>query len=239
MDMKISGVGTLGCGEYENVHISGSCKSEGLIRCRELHVSGLLNGESFECSEEAHLSGRGKFSGNLSAKELHVSGAVTCLGNITATEKVLLSGMVTCEKNIKTYDLRSSGYTKINGDLEAESVVISGGIQCNGLLNAENIHIKLDGSCKNEIGSIGCAKIKVEKVFVKPNFFKKLLGDNTFTFNVRENIEGDEVELQSTVAKAVVGRTVIIGDDCKIDTLQYSESCEISPKATVNRIEKI
>ena len=42
MDMKISGAGAIGGGEYDKVAISGSAKAEGFIRCKELHCSALF-----------------------------------------------------------------------------------------------------------------------------------------------------------------------------------------------------
>ena len=44
MDMKISGAGAIGAGEYDNVHISGSAKGEGLILCESFHLSGSFSG---------------------------------------------------------------------------------------------------------------------------------------------------------------------------------------------------
>ena len=76
MDMKISGAGAIGAGEYDDVRISGSAKSEGLILCKSFHLSGSFSGGEIECSEDFHVSGAGKFAGNIRAKEIHVSGAI-------------------------------------------------------------------------------------------------------------------------------------------------------------------
>ena len=42
MDMKISGAGVLGGGEYDEVKISGSAKIEGGIRCRSFSCHGAV-----------------------------------------------------------------------------------------------------------------------------------------------------------------------------------------------------
>ena len=69
MDMKISGAGAIGAGEYDNVRISGSAKGEGLILCKSFHLSGSFSGREIECSEDFHVSGAGKFAGNIKAKK--------------------------------------------------------------------------------------------------------------------------------------------------------------------------
>ncbi len=239
MDMKISGAGMIGPGEYESVHISGSGKSEGLVRCSELHISGAFKGESFECSGEAHISGSGKFNGYFSAKELRVSGAFRALGEVNIEDQVRLSGAVICEKNLKTGELHSTGATKVSGDIEAETALITGGIHCEGLFNAEDIKIHLSGNNHSEIGSVGCGKIRVENRNGETGLIQKLFGRKKSMLKVNESIEGDEIFLENTEAKTVIGRNVVIGEGCKIENLQYSESAEISEKAVVKNQEKI
>ncbi len=50
-----------------------------------------------------------------------------------------------------------------------------------------------------------------------------------------ELIEGDDVSLEATNAQIIRGKRVKVGDRCRIDTVEYSESLEVSPKATVQR----
>ncbi len=239
MDMKISGAGVVGGGEYDKVHISGSGKSEGFVRCNELHISGAFKGKSFECEEEAHISGSGKFEGDFSAKELHASGAVKVLGNMKIENRAKLSGAVACEKNLKAAELHSSGAVKVLGDIEAENVLISGSVNCPGLLNAEDIKINLTGNAFSEIGSVGCGKIRVEDRNGEMGLLQRIFGGKKARLKVLESIEGDEIFLENTEAKTVVGRNVVIGKNCKIENLQYSENAEIDPKATVKNAQQV
>ena len=48
----------------------------------------------------------------------------------------------------------------------------------------------------------------------------------------------DDISLEATDAQIVRGTRVKVGNGCRIDTVEYSESLEVSPRATVqNRIK--
>ena len=219
MDMKISGAGAIGAGEYDNVRISGSAKGEGLIRCKSFHASGSFSGGEIECSEDFHVSGAGKFAGNIRAKEIHVSGAIKTEGNMKGKE------------------IKLSGAIKTGGDVEAEEIKISGEVNCGGLINAERLYVNLDSTASSTAENIGGSKITIEKG-KSGGFFCRLL-KKSGKFIVSESIEGDEINIEYTSAKTVTGRNVKIGEKCEIGLVQYSESIEISPKAKIGKCEKI
>ena len=219
MDMKISGAGAIGAGEYDDVRISGSAKGEGLIRCKSFHASGSFSGGEIECSEDFHVSGAGKFAGNIRAKEIHVSGAIKTEGNMKGKE------------------IKLSGAIKTGGDVEAEEIKISGEVNCGGLINAERLYVNLDSTASSTAENIGGSKITIEKG-KSGGFFCRLL-KKSGKFIVSESIEGDEISIEYTSAKTVTGRNVKIGEKCEIGLVQYSESIEISPKAKIGKCEKI
>ena len=219
MDMKISGAGAIGAGEYDDVRISGSAKSEGLILCKSFHLSGSFSGGEIECSEDFHVSGAGKFAGNIRAKEIHVSGAIKTEGNMKGKE------------------IKLSGAIKTGGDVEAEEIKISGEVNCGGLINAERLYVNLDSTASSTAENIGGSKITIEKG-KSGGFFCRLL-KKSGKFIVSESIEGDKIDIEYTKAKTVTGRNVKIGEKCEIGLVQYSESIEISPKAKIGKCEKI
>ena len=243
MDMKISGSGVICAGEYDEVRISGSGRSEGLIRCESLHVSGAYHGESVECINEFHASGSAKNDGDVSAGSMSVSGAYKCGGNINVKGETHISGSFGCGKNLKCGGLGISGAVKVGGDIEAERAVIRGGLICGGLINAEELEVHLGcGNCGLEAESIGGSKIAVKNHGNHhPGLIEKIFGWNSSkgTLTVKNSIEGDEIYLEGTSAKTVIGRNVIIGEGCKIDLVQYSENVSISPDAQIGSCEKI
>lgn len=243
MDMRISGSGTVGAGEYDDVRISGSGRSEGLVRCKSIHVSGAYHGESIECIEEFHASGSAKNTGDVFAGSMSISGAYKCEGNITVKDSVHISGSFGCGKNLKAGELKIYGAVKVGGDIEAEHAVIRGGVRCSGLVNAEELEIYLGQSNTGlKAGSIGGSKITVENTGTHhPGLIEKLFGWNSGSglLEVEESIEGDDIRLERTVAKTVIGRNVVIGEGCKIDLVQYTEGAVISPDAQIGSCEKI
>lgn len=246
MDMRISGSGSICSGEYEKVRISGSGRSEGLIRCQSFHASGSYHGESVDCLEEFHVSGSGKNDGDVFAGSLGVSGAYNCGGNITVKDEAHISGSFGCGKNLKAGELKISGAVKVGGDIEAEHAVIRGSVKCAGLINAEilEIYFGQNGAGNStKAGSIGGSKITVESTGSThhPGLIEKLFGWNSGsgTLEVEESIEGDDIRLEKTFAKTVIGRNVVIGEGCKIELVQYTEGAIISPDAQVGSCEKI
>ena len=219
MDMKISGAGAIGAGEYDDVRISGSAKSEGLILCKSFHLSGSFSGGEVECSEDFHVSGAGKFAGNIRAKEIHVSGAIKTEGNMKGKE------------------IKLSGAIKTGGDVEAEEIKISGEVNCGGLINAERLYVNLDSTASSTAENIGGSKITIEKGRSGGFFCRRLKKSGKFV--VSESIEGDEIIIEHTKAKTVTGKYVMIGEGCEIELVQYSENIEISPKSKIGRCEKI
>lgn len=242
MDMKISGGGQIIAGEYENVRISGSAKLNGLVRCESFHVSGSSHGEEIDCKKDFKVSGSSSFDKNVKAGSMAISGSFSCDKDIAVTEKLSCSGGLKVGGALKCSSLSISGSAKVGGDIESEVVNISGKLNCGGLLNAEEITIKFESGM--EIGSIGGSKItiyrssKSNKVTRLP-LFSALIKDAGGAVHINNSIEGDTIAIENVIAQRVSGRSVAIGEDCKIDLVQYSEQVEIAPTAQVGRTEKI
>ena len=235
MDMKISGAGTVPAGEYDVIKISGSGRLSGHVKCSALHASGSVHGESVECWGDIRTSGSAHFDKDVSAGSMDVSGSLHCEGNLTVQHETKLSGGIHCSGNVKCGDLYVAGGFRVNKDIEAETARIHGGISCDGLLNAEDIEIEIDSTGKNAVGSIGCSKLKVYIRKINKLFGRRIGG----VLNVKGEIEGDEIDIAYVNCPRVSGRTVKVGEGCKIELLQYSESYEIHDKAKVGKIEKI
>ena len=255
MDMKIAGSGVLGAGEYDKVTISGSAKAEGLIRCKQFQSAGAFSGSAeIECEEDIRVSGAFSCDGKITAKEFRssgstktgglcaetitVAGALKTTGDLVSSGYAEVSGGFKCEGNIKASELNVAGGLKVTGDLEAENAYISGGISCGGLINAENLRIDLDSSTGSKAESVGGSKIVIENKREK-GLIAKLFGKSKCDFTVAESIEGDEIIIEHTKAKTVTGRYVMIGEDCEIGLVQYTESAEVSSKSKVGKCEKI
>lgn len=243
MDMKISGSGMITSGEYENIGISGSAKGEGLISCKNFSCSGAakLNGE-LRCEGKVNVSGSFHAEKSISAGEISVSGSVKTGGDCKAKEKLSVSGSCVFEGDIKCNVLKAYGGISAK-NIEAENADIQGKINADGLINAEEIKIKFESSSSAE--SIGGGRIVIfprthSKPMTRLPLISKIMGKaGANCFTVKDSIEGDEIALENVTAEKVSGRVVAIGAGCKISSVKYTETIEISPDAEVGTYEKI
>ena len=97
-----------------------------------------------------------------------------------------------------------------------------------GLINAEQIEVELDGS-RSGAREIGGSKIMVTKGSSFTRWWRK--GGRLKA----KTIEGDEIHLEATKSETVRGKSVEIGPSCRIGTVEYEETLEVSPDATVEK----
>ena len=54
-----------------------------------------------------------------------------------------------------------------------------------------------------------------------------------------ETIEGDRIEVEAVIARRIRGDVVVIGDDCRVDRIEYRTSCERRGSAIVEEAVQI
>ncbi len=241
MNVNIFGSGQIAPGQYDTVRISGSGKLEGLVRCNAFSSSGASRGAELECSGAVKISGSSSFTRGIQAGELSVTGALSCGNDLQVSRELNCSGSLECGGSLRCNSLKLSGEAEVDGDVEAEAVKVSGSLDCTGLLNAETVLITGAGM---RIGSIGGGSITIHRAaalgkMAKLPLLSTIIKTISGKVEVSGSIEGDSLELENVHCPCVSGRVVVIGPDCRIDVVQYSESVEISPKATVGRSEQI
>lgn len=250
MDISISGTGVVAGGEYEKITISGSAKAKGAITATLLKVAGALHTDSdLRCRDKVKISGSVKTEGSFEAKELEVSGALKIGGSAKIEETAKIAGKLAVENTLKGRDLQISGNVETGDGIEAEKITVRGGVTCGGLLNAEEVEIvfgvvdNAHGSDVSTLSAIGGSHIVIRRSTVQKRIRRlpllaKIIG-RPQAVTVSDSIEGDDIALEGTAVPRVVGRVVAIGEGCKIDTVEYSESLEVSPDAEVIHRVKI
>lgn len=239
IDMSISGSSTMPGGEYGRVRISGSGRVQGNLRCDSLGCSGAAKvlGD-VDCAGEARCSGAVKVEGTLGCGSLHSSGSTHCVRLNCAGEAQTSGSLVVEEQleagqvygsgalragSLRCGELRSSG-TLDAADVEAERADISGAARIPGLLNAETVTISAGGTVV--IGSIGGSSIRITPGEGHGwGLLRRVVQGRARV----DSIEGDDIELESVEARAVRGRRVRIGGDCRIDRVEYSERLDAQP----------
>lgn len=253
-DLKISGSGTSGGGQFDEVKISGSGKIAGDIDCREMRISGSgtvagnvkaglikTSGSSSIVgdtkAETITTSGSSKYEGSVMASDMTISGSSKVTRNLIV-EKFKVSGSCKVGGKIQGGLIRASGSLTVGEDCEVETFSTSGSVHIDGLLNADNVQIEINHeSSIKEIGG--------EKISVTHHSSSKLLKQVVNFFLQKEDylfselIEGDEVYLENTKAKLVRGKNVVIRENCEIDTVEYSGTIEIHKDSSIRNKVKI
>ncbi len=248
MEIKIAGAGKIAGGEYDAVKVSGSADAVGEIRTGALSVAGSMKGDSaMVCAGDATVSGSFRSEGNFSAGTLNVNGTLKVGGKANLGKQTKIAGKLSVEEDVRGGEIFVSGQLESGDGVEAEKLTSRGALTIGGLLNADDIEIVYGaignglGRGNSSIGAIGGSHIvvrrgSVDKKIRKLPFLSKAFGQKP-TVTVTEGIEGDDISLEGVATPRVVGRVVKIGDECKIDTVEYSEALEVSPNAEVK--EKI
>lgn len=226
-DVLISGSGDInGDLTCKTLKIAGSGDIGGSVDCEKLEISGSGDiSRNVEASGRVSISGSGDIGGDVKCGgDVALSGSGDVSGTV-ACRTLVISGSANIEKSVEVHKLEMSGSGDIKGDASCEEALISGSSSVSGLLNAESIVVELG---EVDIGEIGCTTLTVRD--------KNCGGNKSLTCRV---IEGDNISLIKTSAKTVRGRNVVVGDGCKIDTVEYSESLTVSDNAEVGKTVKL
>lgn len=237
-NLKISGVGSSNGGRFNEVRISGAGDVNGDIECNLFKSSGASDVKGNLKSKIVEVSGAADIRGNVSAEQIFVSGTSDMNGDVE-TKKIKISGASDIKGGLHAEEVDISGVIEIRNDCEAETFRATGGFKIGGLLNADRIEISIGGKCNvKEMGgekiivrlsnSVGLGIIRaIKEVF------------NVHEYLVTELIEGDEIYIESTVAKVVRGNNITIGPDCDIDLVEYKGEIKLKNDARIKEQKKI
>lgn len=228
-DLRINGIGRSSGGSFDFVQINGKGDINGDLECERMEVNGL-----------------GIFRGNVKSGSTHVSGKSTFAGDLEGKE-IIIDGMSEIAGGLSSDSVDNRGMIKVAKDCGSERFTSSGGFNIGGLLNAGEIEINIFGPCtakeiggeKIEVrdgGTYGLGKI-IGPLFVGTFF----AGWPKKTILTADTIEGDDIYLESTIAKTVRGQNVTIGKNCQIDMVEYKKTFhkDGSSDIRVNETRKI
>lgn len=211
INIRIAGRGTVPAGEYNKISISGSGRLFGEVRCNNFSAFGSTKGEHVACATRFKASGASAFAGQVKARSIRAAGSFSCNGDLIAEK-----------------ELHMSGSLHVGGDLQAENARVAGSARCSGALRAKSVQLQADKEMQLDSITGGSIRTRRKPISI---FFKRRV-------TVTSAIKGNELDLEYVTAPCVTGRKVVIGKGCKIDLVQYSGEIQISPKATVGKVEK-
>ena len=236
--IKISGSGSAGGGDFDQIKISGSGKISGNTTCNFFKISGSASVDGNIEMEEGHISGSAKFHNSVKANYLKISGSAKSLGSMDIKE-LKVSGSLNAEQALTGEQMNISGVLKLEGDCNAETFEMNGQCKIGGLLNADRIDISLEG--KSDIKAIGAETIKVTAGSYGSNFIKEMIG--IFSDQSQklfcESIEGDDIYLENTICDEVRGGRIVIGKGCQIKLVEYTGTLEVNGDAKIETQRQI
>lgn len=237
-NLKISGVGNSKGGRYNEVRISGAGDVEGDIECNLFKSSGASDVKGNLKSKIVEVSGASDIKGNVIAEQIYVSGASDIYGNVE-TKKIKITGASDIKGSLHAEEVEISGAINIRDDCEADFFKATGGFKIGGLLNADNIEINIGGKCN--VKEMGGEKISIKLSNSTGLGILRAIKEvfNVHEYLVTELIEGDEIYIESTVAKVVRGNNVTIGPDCDIDLVEYKGEIKLQNGARIKEQKKI
>lgn len=232
-DLMINGYGNSAGGSFDKVTINGKGAVNGDVSCRHFQCSGTGSVNGNVKAEYLKISGNGKIDGFADIGIFTIEGRGS-VGKDVAMKNMKISGKGVIGGNLSGEEIRIQGRAIIDGDCEVENFKSEGQFTMGGLLNADSVDIKLYGECR--VKEIGGQSIKIkQKIFSMISLLKRI-------FPVRlvvETIEGDTIEIESTIANVVRGNDIIIGPNCEIDLVEYKGSYKQDTKAKVKEYRKI
>ncbi|MBR5123522.1 MAG: hypothetical protein IKU90_00195 [Clostridia bacterium] len=246
--MKVSGNGHIPAGDYnDRISINGSCTLDGNVRCLGFSSKGSTHCTgSLECAEEIRSSGSIHIEGNAVANTLSVAGTTQVAGDLVIQNTTAAAGALVVNGIVKSGRLSCAGRVQAVHGIETQEFSMAGQVKCDGSIKADVVDIALDRIAKSAVNAVSCKEIRVyRKRTVGKGKRKKRrplfanIRSKKVRLTVSDAVEGDVVALECVKAPKVVGRVVTIGAGCRIDLVQYRETCEVNPRAKVGRCEKI
>ncbi len=222
--------------DYPKISVKGKNKYSGLTKCESFLAKGSLEVEHIECLDEFNVNGNTRCLGNISAKNIYSKGTFYCDGEISVARGTTgCFGKFIATKKVKSRAVTLFGKAELPEGAESDYIYIAGCAKT-GLLEGRNVEIYSNG--KTIIEGIKGKEIAIS---VKRKGLKKVPPFSLFVKNcvVNSSVEGDEVNVTNLTCPLVSGNDVVIGDGCQIDLVKYSKKLKVSPKAKVEKTEKI
>lgn len=236
-DYRISGSSVLDGGCYNRISASGACKVSSDLVCRELKASGSFRAcGNVDCSGEVRTSGSLTCDGNMLCGSFTGSGAARIAGDLK-TGMLNAPGSLSVGGGITATEMRVTGSLKVGGDCEADGFTASGLLNVGGMINSDVVNIQLS-KAESKVRSIGGSQVTVAQT-PTAGFLSSILMKPTVGTLICESIEGDTLDLTGVRADTVRGTNVVIRSGCRIDRVEYSETCSIDGDAIVASCQKV
>ncbi|MCM3208273.1 hypothetical protein [Paenibacillus illinoisensis] len=208
-DISIIGEGSSAGGVYGKVKVVGDSSFNNDLYC-----------DQFKCT------GTSVIYGSLESDDIKITGTLTLTERAVGAENESGSGVPGL--HAKAEKMKVVGEFHLPGDCQAENLKLNGRFTVGGMLTAEQMTLKIMGP--SEAREIGGSIISVKTG--RGKLLEGLFSSNQSILKVNM-IEGDDIELENTVAEVVRGDKIKIGPGCRIGTVEYRSSLQIHSQSEV------
>ena len=214
-------------GSYSDVVISGIGKIKGNIETRVVEVNGV--GEITGTIKSDSLMVAGSFTAD---KEVELDGSLNIKGSASfaktlVCEEITVAGTLTVKGDVKFTTTNISGSFSSKGILTGDKFEVAGCVDMSGDLRVNDINISF--SEKSGANDIIADDVRIETIEGKKGLFSKL---KKTMFKCNE-IRAKQVFVENTDCKLIVADEVIIGENCKVEKVEYLEKFEFAKSSEV------
>ncbi|MBB6674977.1 hypothetical protein [Cohnella nanjingensis] len=183
------------------------------------------------------IDGVCKVTGDLRANTFKANGKLKVNGHLQADD-MRIDGIIDINGGIGGEHLQVNGLFKASGNCELERLEAVGGFSIGGLLNAGTIDIWMQAQGK--VKEIGGESIQVRRqaTFRNSKLWRWMMPKLVPELHT-DTIEGDDIDLENTVAGVVRGNRVTIGPGCTIGRVEYRTELHVHKTAKIGKEEKL
>ncbi|MGL5574952.1 MAG: polymer-forming cytoskeletal protein [Sarcina sp.] len=225
--LEVKGFETVDGGNFNDVTMAGMGKIKGNITARVIEVSG--SGEITGEIKAQNLMVAGTFVADKEVElenTLNIKGTGNFSKNVTC-EDILVAGSFTSKGDVKFRQGSISGSCSSKGMFTGDKFEVLGSVDMSGDLRVNSVSINF--SEKSSCNDILADEIHIQTIEGKKGLFSKL---KKTVFKCNE-IRAKKVFVENTECKLIVADEIIIGENCKVEKVEYTEKFEFAKSSEV------
>ena len=214
-------------GSYSDVIISGMGKIKGNIETSVVEINGV-----------------GEITGEIKSESLMVAGSFTADKEVELKSSLNVKGTASFSKNLVCEEAVVAGTLTVKGDMKFKTMNVSGGFSSKGILTGDKFEVagsldisgdlrvndvNISFSEKSSTNDIIADDVHIETMEGKKGLFSKL---KKTMFKCNE-IRAKKVFVENTDCKLIVADEIIIGENCKVEKVEYLEKFEFAKSSEV------
>lgn len=227
VNLDVRGLEAVEGGDFTDVTISGVGKIKGDITARVIEVAG-----------------SGQIYGEINAESLMVAGTFIADKDIELKNTLNVKGTSNFSKNIICEDILVSGKMVTKGDIRFRDASIIGTFSSKGILTGDKFdilggldmssdlrvnQILINFSEKSSCNDIIADDVKIRIIEGEKGLFSKF---KKIIFKCNE-IRAKRVFIENTECKLIVADEVVVGENCKIEKVEYVKKFEFAKSSEV------